>query len=340
MVHLAGYSATPSHPRVLRAAMGSELLVRWRAWPDARHCIEWLRAQGFAVVGLEPASYAHDYRTYDYRLPLCVVIGNEALGISGAVARRLDAMVRIPMHGYKGSLNVVVALGILLFHVVGRLPEELPPPLPPPRLDEGSLVARLWEAGARAVWSGPRVQDASLALCALAPHLPRFDAWVAPERGGVVLLTRDHLAGRSSPRWRLRCGEGPCPEEAPPDAPPPTHPRSAAFEAAVGIARALSSEGRARIFFDHVVANLLLRHGLESHEAEPALTRFLDASSFQAMAREASRLVDELLRPLDGAWKPDEVLYDPPEVGEDERVEAFVRRVFGPELGGAPTGPS
>jgi 23S rRNA (guanosine2251-2'-O)-methyltransferase len=49
--------------------------------------------------------------------PLVIVMGSEDEGISDAVLRLSDELVRIPMSGAIGSLNVSVATGIVLHAV-------------------------------------------------------------------------------------------------------------------------------------------------------------------------------------------------------------------------------
>ncbi len=54
----------------------------------------------------------------DLKGPLVVVMGAEDVGISEAVLRMCDELVRIPMAGAIGSLNVSVATGIVLHAVL------------------------------------------------------------------------------------------------------------------------------------------------------------------------------------------------------------------------------
>ncbi len=46
---------------------------------------------------------------------LCVIIGNEARGMSEVAAELCDFLVRIPIYGKAESLNAAVAAGILLY---------------------------------------------------------------------------------------------------------------------------------------------------------------------------------------------------------------------------------
>ena len=53
-------------------------------------------------------------------------------GIAGHIRRRLDLVVRIPMHGRVGSLNAAVAGSVLLFEAAAQRPTPVRPPSPAP----------------------------------------------------------------------------------------------------------------------------------------------------------------------------------------------------------------
>lgn len=52
------------------------------------------------------------------RGPLAIVVGSEGSGVSGAMKRRCDLLVRFPMAGRVASLNAATAGALLLFEVV------------------------------------------------------------------------------------------------------------------------------------------------------------------------------------------------------------------------------
>lgn len=78
----------------------------------------WQR-QGLRLVAAV-AGADTDYTAISYAGPLCVVVGNEAHGLSPEVAALADATVRIPMAHHLDSLNVAVAAGVLLFEARQR----------------------------------------------------------------------------------------------------------------------------------------------------------------------------------------------------------------------------
>lgn len=81
--------------------------------------IEQLKKQNVWVVGVE-SSGEMSYTDYDYSGALAVVFGGEGQGLHRLVRERCDVVVSIPMHGRIGSLNVSVAVGVVLFEAVRR----------------------------------------------------------------------------------------------------------------------------------------------------------------------------------------------------------------------------
>ena len=78
-------------------------------------CLKWLRDQGVWLTGGVEAGPALHYTEVDYRGPLGVVVGSEHRGLRRLTREGCDHLVTIPMAGETTSLNVSVALGILLF---------------------------------------------------------------------------------------------------------------------------------------------------------------------------------------------------------------------------------
>ena len=77
--------------------------------------MQWLREQGVWLSGGVGDASAMAYTQVDYRGPVAIVVGGEGRGLRRLTRERCDHLVRIPMAGGVPSLNVSVALGILLF---------------------------------------------------------------------------------------------------------------------------------------------------------------------------------------------------------------------------------
>lgn len=84
---------------------------------DLKKTMAYLRENGIRIVACtEKASQS----IYDVLLagPVALVMGSEEDGISDAFLREADELVKIPMKGKIGSLNVSVASGVAIYEVV------------------------------------------------------------------------------------------------------------------------------------------------------------------------------------------------------------------------------
>jgi 23S rRNA (guanosine2251-2'-O)-methyltransferase len=81
--------------------------------------LEILQGEGYWVVGASatPADLPPPWGL-DLRGPLALVLGSEGRGLRPLVARRCDALTRIPLAGRVASLNVGAAGAALLYEVV------------------------------------------------------------------------------------------------------------------------------------------------------------------------------------------------------------------------------
>jgi 23S rRNA (guanosine2251-2'-O)-methyltransferase len=130
---LCGYTAHPPHRKLEQTALGATATVPWRRFDTTAAALAALRSDGTTIVGAETKSSAVPYHRLDLdpESAVALVFGNEALGLSQSVLGLCDGFVRIPVFGYKNSLNVAVAASILVYHLLesrGRLEDETPVP--------------------------------------------------------------------------------------------------------------------------------------------------------------------------------------------------------------------
>ena len=76
-----------------------------------------LKDNGFWIIGTSLLN-SKDYGELDYKMPVCVIMGNEEKGIRPAILKKCDFLVKIPLMGRLQSLNVSVAAGIILFEII------------------------------------------------------------------------------------------------------------------------------------------------------------------------------------------------------------------------------
>ncbi len=116
----------PLSPAAVKASAGATEHLLLCPVEDLPSALTDLHVRGVRVVGSD-AEAPMTVRQADLRGPIAIVVGSEGHGLSPAIRRRCDLMVRIPMRGAIGSLNVAVAGSVLLFEVLGqRAPEARP----------------------------------------------------------------------------------------------------------------------------------------------------------------------------------------------------------------------
>jgi 23S rRNA (guanosine2251-2'-O)-methyltransferase len=101
-----------------KTALGAEASVKVEHFGDTLAAIAALRAQDYAIYGLEQTPTSTNLRALRPHFPAALIIGNEVAGLPAAVLAACDAVVEIPQRGRKESLNVSVATGIALYDLL------------------------------------------------------------------------------------------------------------------------------------------------------------------------------------------------------------------------------
>ena len=102
------------HPTCVRASMGT---LFWK--PVIRSSFEefvdWAKANGLRLIGASAHAQMdyHEIRLDD--LPWVLLLGSEQKGLSGEQIAACDLTVSMPMRGKVSSLNLSVAVGVLLY---------------------------------------------------------------------------------------------------------------------------------------------------------------------------------------------------------------------------------
>ena len=105
------------NPKVIRSTMGSIFHLPVIENLDFSEVIPDLKEVGFKIIVSEVHG-VKDYTKVSYPEKTCIVIGNEASGISQQILNLADERIKIPIFGKAESLNAPVAAGILLYEIV------------------------------------------------------------------------------------------------------------------------------------------------------------------------------------------------------------------------------
>lgn len=84
---------------------------------DLKKTLKFLRDNGIMVVACTEKADNNIYEA-EFNQPVALLMGSEEDGISDALLRECDVLVKIPMKGKIESLNVSVAAGVAIYEVV------------------------------------------------------------------------------------------------------------------------------------------------------------------------------------------------------------------------------
>jgi len=116
---LAGFTPHPPRAEIEKTALGAVETVPWRYFKSTREAIEILKSEGNNIIAVEITDASRKYDNLNINdFPLCLILGNELIGIDNQILTFCDDAIEIPMYGVKHSLNVSVATGIVLFESV------------------------------------------------------------------------------------------------------------------------------------------------------------------------------------------------------------------------------
>ena len=338
-VHICGYTATTDHKGVMKSSRGAEEFMPVTNWPDARSAVHSLKEKGFSVVGLEPGIGSIDYRLMRYRWPLCIVLGNEATGISPAMERLLDDKVEIPMHGGKSSLNVVVALGVVLFHIISTpdRPEPILRDIGKPQIK----IRQILECLTRAPFLD-RIRIAEITdsrfpfdhvIVISSARVPEFRMWCDPVEGGIHIISRPILSReptrlKNIMRWHTIKHRGVWPHsdvELKPDL--PDVDRSLVYASLQHIAHAEREPHMGKLRLDSVLYNLIQKIDTIGPSTVSMIGRYQSSTDHVETFIHGRYLLDLLLRSYGGTWRTDEVLLEPPSIARHPLVGSLLSTI-------------
>lgn len=120
-VFICGIGATPPSKEIHKTALGAELSVSWSYFDKTCDAIEKLKLDGYTIIAIEQVEGAimlNEYERTEEKVAL--VFGNEVDGVDQSVVDLCDSGIEIAQYGTKHSLNVSVAAGVVLWHLLKR----------------------------------------------------------------------------------------------------------------------------------------------------------------------------------------------------------------------------
>ncbi len=103
---------------------GAERWLKFHYYHSTSECLNSLKQKGLKIASTSLRDDALPYTALDYTQPIAIAFGNEAEGISSDALTLSDYVIKIPMLGMTQSLNLSVAVGIILFEALRQRKER------------------------------------------------------------------------------------------------------------------------------------------------------------------------------------------------------------------------
>jgi tRNA G18 (ribose-2'-O)-methylase SpoU len=118
ILYLCGHTPHPPRKEIEKTALGATKSVPWQYHRNPLTALQDARSKGAKICVLEQTTASVPYFDISKEdFPVCLVIGNEIVGVSPGLVSLADMAIEIPMYGVKQSLNAAVAYGIAVFEL-------------------------------------------------------------------------------------------------------------------------------------------------------------------------------------------------------------------------------
>jgi len=116
-VILCGYTPTPGAPKTEKTAMGTDQYMDWEYVRETEDALQDMNKRNTPVFALETVKEAPAIFDFSFPEPCALLLGNEKFGLSRNILSKVAGTVRIPMYGWKNSLNVGISFGICGYEI-------------------------------------------------------------------------------------------------------------------------------------------------------------------------------------------------------------------------------
>ena len=122
-IYLTGYTPCPLdrfgriRKNLAKSALGAEKFVFWEQKKNIFPLLAKFQREKYFIVAIEQDKKSIDYKKLKIKDKNVFIVGAEVAGIPKNILKKCDVIAEIPMRGRKESLNVSVALGIVLFRI-------------------------------------------------------------------------------------------------------------------------------------------------------------------------------------------------------------------------------
>lgn len=122
-IRLCGITATPPHREIHKTALGATESVEWRYHATTAEAVTELIREGWKIVAVEQVEGGTLLNEF-IPMPgekLAILFGNEVNGVEDELLGMVHTAIEIPQFGTKHSINVSVAVGMVIWDIFVKL---------------------------------------------------------------------------------------------------------------------------------------------------------------------------------------------------------------------------
>ena len=122
-VYLCGITAQPPHREIQKTALGATESVEWKYYSNTVDALMELAEQGYKLVAVEQAEDSiglSDFKV-EREHRYAIVFGHEVKGVSQEAINQCGACIEIHQLGTKHSLNISVAVGVVVWSFLQKM---------------------------------------------------------------------------------------------------------------------------------------------------------------------------------------------------------------------------
>ena len=125
-IFISGYTAKPPRKEIDKTALGATETVNWKYFSTSGQALDELKKNGFKLFAIEQVEKSISLEKFNDPDKVAFIFGNEVSGVDEETILMCDGCIEIPQFGMKHSLNISVAVGIVLWEVVrGKMKRDL-----------------------------------------------------------------------------------------------------------------------------------------------------------------------------------------------------------------------
>jgi tRNA G18 (ribose-2'-O)-methylase SpoU len=116
-IYLCGITANIDNPKLEKTALGSLEMVNSEHYENTLDAIEELKDEKIPIYAIELTDDAENFQNIIYPNELAIVLGHEKKGVQNEILSLCDKKIKVPMRGFKKSLNVANCASIILYEL-------------------------------------------------------------------------------------------------------------------------------------------------------------------------------------------------------------------------------